>query len=42
MPDKCEHRFQRFSIAMLGFRWQCIRCDRIAPACFQPKPEAIA
>jgi hypothetical protein len=38
----CRHRFQRFSIAMIGMRWQCVKCDVIAPKCFQPTPESMA
>lgn len=32
----CKHEFQRFSIAMIGIRWQCVNCDLIAPECFEP------
>lgn len=38
----CEHKFQLFSIAMLGVRWQCVRCDQIAPVCFSPTKEAMS
>jgi len=37
---ECEHEFQQFSIAMIGIRWQCVKCDLIAPACFTPVFEA--
>jgi hypothetical protein len=40
MPETCRHSFSLFSIAMLGMRWQCIKCDLIAPACFKPRPQA--
>jgi hypothetical protein len=36
----CDHEFERFSIAFLGIRWQCIKCDLIAPVCFTPVFEA--
>lgn len=36
----CDHKFDRFSIAMIGVRWQCVKCDLIAPECFTPTPEA--
>lgn len=36
----CEHSFQKFSIAMIGIRWQCVKCDMIAPACFTPVDSA--
>jgi hypothetical protein len=42
MSVKCDHKFKRFSIAFLGLRWQCVKCDKIAPACFQPTLEAIS
>jgi len=38
----CPHSFGRFSIAMIGWRWQCVKCDLIAPACFTPVMEARA
>jgi len=36
---KHEHTWALFNIAMLGYRYQCTdpRCNKIAPACFQPK-----
>lgn len=40
--QQCEHKFQKFSIAMIGIRWQCVKCDLIAPACFEPVDEAKA
>ena len=36
----CDHEFEQFSIAMIGIRWQCVRCDLIAPACFNPTFES--
>jgi hypothetical protein len=42
MPEACEHQFEKFSIAMIGIRWQCILCDFIAPACFEPVESAQA
>lgn len=38
----CNHKFAQFSIAMIGIRWQCVYCDKIAPACFTPTDEAKA
>lgn len=42
MPEQCEHQFEKFSIAMIGIRWQCILCDLIAPPCFTPVESAKA
>lgn len=39
---ECDHKFKKFSIAMIGIRWQCVYCDKIAPACFTPTSEAVA
>lgn len=39
---ECEHKFEKFSIAFLGIRYQCILCDLIAPACFTPVESAKA
>lgn len=36
----CNHKFTRYSIAMIGMRWQCDKCDLIAPPCFEPNPDA--
>lgn len=38
----CAHSFARFSIAMIGIRWQCVQCGLIAPECFSPVQSAIA
>jgi hypothetical protein len=37
----CQHEFRRFSIAMIGIRWQCEKCNLIAPACFAPIPSVV-
>lgn len=42
MVNTCDHKFEQFSIAMIGIRWQCVYCDLIAPACFNPKDESVA
>lgn len=40
--ESCDHKFSLFSIAMIGIRYQCVKCDLIAPACFQPVESALA
>jgi hypothetical protein len=39
---KCDHLFSRYSIAMVGIRWMCDKCNLIAPACFTPIPQATS
>lgn len=41
MDNNCDHEYERFSIAFLGIRWQCVKCDKIMPACFTPTDDAL-
>lgn len=42
MSKNHRHVFSKYAIAFLGERWMCDECDLVAPACFEPLPQATS